>query len=304
VGTPVSGPGLIPWGPDRLELGEGSRWVQPDPADPDLLGRVVLVDVPTGRLFEADPATPGPLKRLAKLDVPLGAVAPVAGTKEQWIAACGTGIAMLRVGGRLEWLERPEDGNPVKMRMNDACADPAGRFWAGSMAFDFTPDAGSLYRVDHDGTVTRVLEGVTISNGPAFDAAGTTMYFTDSARSRIDRFKVDPESGALSDRKLFVQMKRGSENPDGMAVDEEDHLWVAVWGGSEVRRYRPDGSLAETVRVPTRQPSSVCLVGHEHPQMFVTSAATGLDASDELAGALFAMPASVRGRPADVFRLA
>ena len=295
MGAPVDAPGLIPWGPDRLELGEGSRWVG---------DRVVLVDVPTGRLFEADPATPGPLKRLAKLDVPLGAVAPVAGTKEQWIAACGTGIAMLRVGGRLEWLERPEDGNPVKMRMNDACADPAGRFWAGSMAFDFTRDAGSLYRVDHDGTVTRVLDGVTIANGPAFDAAGTTMYFTDSARSRIDRFHLDPESGALSERELFVQMKRGSENPDGMAVDEEDHVWVAVWGASEVRRYRPDGSLAETVRVPTRQPSSVCLVGHEHPQMFVTSAATGLDASDELAGAVFAMPASVRGRPADVFRLA
>ena len=245
----------------------------------------------------------GPLKRLAKLDVPLGAVAPVAGTKEQWIAACGTGIAMLRVGGRLEWLERPEDGNPVKMRMNDACADPAGRFWAGSMAFDFTPDAGSLYRVDRDGTVTKVLDGITISNGPVFDAAGTTMYFTDTARGRIDRFHVDPESAALSERKLFVQMEAGRGYPDGMAVDEEDHVWVAMWGASEVRRYRPDGSLAETVRVPTRQPSSVCLMGSEEPRMFVTTAATGLDASDELAGALFAMPAAVRGRPADAFVL-
>jgi sugar lactone lactonase YvrE len=262
-----------------------------------------VVDVPTGRLFEAEPSTAGPLRQLAKLDVTLGAVAPLAGTDEAWIAACGTGIAMLRAGGRLEWLAKPEDGNAVRTRMNDACADPAGRFWAGSMAFDFTPDAGSLYRVDRDGTVTKVLDSITISNGPAFDAAGTTMYFTDSARGRIDRFHVDPESGALSDRKVFVQMKARRENPDGMAVDEEGHVWVAVWGASEVRRYRPDGSLAETVRVPTRQPSSVCLVGREEPRMFVTSAATGLDASDELAGALFAMPASVRSRPADRFRL-
>jgi sugar lactone lactonase YvrE len=260
-----------------------------------------VVDVPTGRLLEADPSRPGPLRELAKLDVTLGAVAPLAGTDDAWIAACGTGIAMLRAGGRLEWLARPEDGKPVKMRMNDACADPAGRFWAGSMAFDFTPDAGSLYRVDSDGTVERVLDGVTISNGPAFDAAGTTMYFTDTARGRIDRFHVDPESGALSGRKLFVQMNR--ESPDGMAVDDEDHVWVAVWGASEVRRYRPDGSLAATVGVPTRQPSSVCLVGREQPRMFVTSAATGLDASDELAGAVFAMPVAARGRPADGFRI-
>jgi sugar lactone lactonase YvrE len=294
VGTPVDAPRLIPWGPDRLELGEGARWVG---------DRVVVVDIPTGRLLEADPATPRPLRELAKLDVTLGAVAPLAGTDEAWIAACGTGVAMLRAGGRLEWLDKPEDGNPVRTRMNDACADPAGRFWAGSMAFDFTPDAGSLYRVDRDGTVTRVLDGITISNGPAFDATGTTMYFTDTARGRIDRFHIDPESGALSDRTLFAQMKGGRESPDGMAVDDEDHVWVAVWGASEVRRYRPDGSLAETVRVPTRQPSSVCLMGRGQPRMFVTSAATGLDASDELAGAVFTMPARIGGRPADRFRL-
>ncbi len=241
------------------------------------------------------------MRELARLDVTLGAVAPLAGRVDEWIAACGTGIGLIRAGGRLEWLDRPEDSNRVRTRMNDACADPAGRFWAGSMAYDFTPDAGSLYRVDGNGTVTRVLDGVTISNGPAFDAAGTTMYFSDSARARIDRFRVDPETGALSERTVFAQLKAGTENPDGMAVDDEGHVWVAVWGASEVRRYRPDGSLAETIRVPTRQPSSVCLFGSEEPRLFITSAATGL--SDELAGALFVSPAHVTGRRADAFRL-
>ncbi len=261
---------------------------------------MVLVDIPTGRLLEADLHNPGPLRLLVKLDVPLGAVAPLANSSDEWIAACGTGIALIRAGGRLEWLDRPEDGKQVKMRMNDGCADPAGRFWAGSMAFDFTPDAGSLYRVDHDGRVARVLDGVTIANGPAFNAAGTTMYFTDSDRGRIDRFQVDPETGTLSDRTPFVQMKADRENPDGMIVDEQDHVWVAVWGAAEVRRYLPDGSLAETISVATRQPSSVCLVGRDDPRMFVTTAAEGL--KDEFAGALLAMPASVRGRPADEYR--
>ena len=283
---------MIAWGPDRLELGEGARWVG---------DRVVLVDIPTGRLLEADVAEPGPLKLLAKLDIPLGSVAPLAGTNGDWIAACGTGIAILRRDGRLEWLERPEDGKRIRTRMNDGCADPAGRFWAGSMAHDFTPDAGSLYRVDFDGTVTRVLDGITIANGPAFNASGTTMYFTDSARSRIDRFSIDPDSGALSGRTVFAQLEVGREAPDGMTVDDEDHLWFAVWGMAEVRRYRPDGSLVETIRIPTRQPSSVCLYGTDQPRMFVTTAAEGL--SEELAGALFSMPAKVGGRPADAVRI-
>ena len=293
MGTPINAARLTTWGPDRLELGEGGRWVN---------DRLVLVDIPSGRLLEA-PSRPGPLRQLAKLDVSLGAVAPLAGTTDDWIAACGTGIAFLRSGGRLEWLDRPEDNKPVKMRMNDAVADPAGRFWAGSMAWDFTPDQGSLYRVDPDGSVSRVLERISISNGPAFDTAGTTMYFTDTARGRIDRFHVDPESGALSEPTLFAQMKVGVENPDGMAVDDNDDVWVAVWGASEVRRYRPDGSLVETIRVPTRQASSVCLVGREHPRMFITSAAIGQPASDGLAGALFELPVTVPGRPADEFRL-
>ena len=261
----------------------------------------MLVDIPTGRLLEADLSRPGPLRLLAQLDVPLGSVAPLAGANGDWIAACGTGIGILRPDGRLEWLERPEDGNRVKTRMNDGCADPAGRFWAGSMAHDFTPDAGSLYRVDRDGAVTKVLDGVTIANGPAFDSSGTTMYFSDTARARIDRFRIDPDSGALSERTLFAQLEVDKENPDGMIVDDEDDLWVAIWGMAEVRRYRPDGSLAETIRVPTRQPSSVCLVGRDEPRMFVTTAAEGL--SDGLAGALFSAPANIGGRPADEFRL-
>lgn len=263
---------------------------------------MVLVDIPTGRLLEAEPSQPGRLRQLARLDVPLGAVAPLAGGESRWIAAAGTGIARLDSSGRLEWLEKPEEGKPVRMRMNDACADPAGRFWAGSMAYDFTPGAGSLYRVDTDGSVTQVLDGVTISNGPAFSADGATMYFADSARGTIERFDAAQDSGELSNRALFAQLRMGVHFPDGMSVDDEEHLWVAVWGAGEARRYHPDGRLVETVRLPTPQASSVCLFGREQPRLFITTAAIG-HGSDELAGALFVMPMAVGGRPADVARV-
>ncbi len=291
MGAAVETAGLTAWGPDRLELGEGGRWVG---------DRLLLVDLLQGRLLEADPARPGPLRQLFKLDIPLGAVAPISGSTDTWLAACGTGIARLDGQGRLEWLERPEDGKSVRMRMNDAVADPSGRFWAGSMAYDFTPDAGSLYRVDHDGSVTQVLDGVTIPNGPAFSDDGATMYFADSARGTIDRFRVST-SGDLVERERFAQLKTGVEHPDGMSVDAEDHLWVAVWGGSDARRYHPDGRVVQTVRVPALQASSVCLVGHERPRLFITSAAE--NQTDELAGALFVVPAKVAARPADFARI-
>ncbi|MGW7726661.1 SMP-30/gluconolactonase/LRE family protein [Streptomyces canus] len=130
--------------------------------------------------------------RLAGLDVPLGAVAPVHGRPDTWIAAAGTGIALLTPDGALDWLDRPEDRTPFPSRMNDGVADPAGRFWAGSMAYDGTPGAGSLYRTDPDGTVARVLDGLTIANGPAFTADGTTMYLADTAAGTILRCRIDP----------------------------------------------------------------------------------------------------------------
>lgn len=109
------------------ELAEGGRWFD---------GRYVYVDILSGRLFELpdDRDHTGPTQ-LARLDIPLGAVAPVSGRPGSWIAAAGTGIALLTPDGALEWLDRPEDRTPALCRMNDGVADPAGRFWAGSMAY-------------------------------------------------------------------------------------------------------------------------------------------------------------------------
>lgn len=255
------------WPGERFELGEGLRAVG---------DRLVMTDILSGRLLEL--ADGRPPRVLAELGEPLGAVAPLAGGG--WIAAAGTGIAVL--GESVEWLARLEDDS---MRMNDGAADPAGRFWAGSMAYDGTPGAGTLYRVDLDGSVTAAVTGLTVPNGPAFDETGSVMYLADSARGVIHRFEVDPDNGKAGARETFAEVDSGS--PDGMTVDAEGFVWSAIWGAGEVRRYAPDGALDRVLPVPAVQPTSVCLTG---ASLLVTTAAYGLDSPGPLDGAVLRFP--------------
>jgi sugar lactone lactonase YvrE len=162
------------------------------------------VDILSGRLFEISASGPATPQLLANLTVPLGAVAPVAGQPGVWIVAAGTGIALPHSNGQLEWLDRPEDGGSVATRTKDAVCGPAGRFWTGSMAYDETPGAGSLYRTDQDGSVHRVLDGITIANGPAFSADGTTMYYADTPTGKVFRCAVDSVSGTLAESEFFL----------------------------------------------------------------------------------------------------
>ncbi|MGW0145403.1 SMP-30/gluconolactonase/LRE family protein [Streptomyces sp. NPDC003333] len=278
-----------PTHPDRLELGEGVRWTGTG---------VVLVDILAGRLLAAPTDGTAALRTLAELPVPLGAVAPLAGHHGAWVAAAGTGICLVRADGTLRWLARPEDGAPVPMRMNDAVADPFGRFWAGSMAYDAHEGAGSLYRLDRDGTVVRVLDGITVPNGPAFTPDGSLMYLADSARGVVRRYPVDPATGDLGTPRPFVTVQDGS--PDGMAVDAEGAVWIAVWGTGTVRRHLPDGTLDRTLRLPARQPAGVCLAGDV---LHVTTARVGLDAPGPDDGALFTVRVDVPGTPTPACRL-
>ncbi|MEU0671976.1 SMP-30/gluconolactonase/LRE family protein [Streptomyces sp. NPDC006172] len=272
------------------ELAEGGRWFD---------GRYVYVDILSGRLFELrdDRDDPRPTQ-LACLDTPLGAVAPVSGRPGSWIAAAGTGIALLTPDGTLEWLDRPEDRTPAPSRMNDGVADPAGRFWAGSMAYDGTPGAGSLYRTDLDGTVVRVLDGLTIANGPAFTADGTTMYLADTAVGTVMRCAVDPVSGELvGSPEIFARLRDDEGSPDGMTVDEEGCLWVALWGAGAVRRYHPEGRLIHTLAVPAPHPTSVCLPP-DSDRLFVTTARYGVDNPTATSGAVLGFPVTIRGTAA------
>ncbi len=248
---------------EALELGEGARWVD---------DRLVLVDILRGRLLEHPGTAVAPFQPLLTMDVPLGAVAPVADRPGQWIAAVGTGVALLDTNGRTTWLDRPEDRADGATRMNDGAADPAGRFWAGSMAYDGTTPLGSLYRVDLDGSVHRVWDGIAVVNGPAFTAGGRVMYLADTARGTILRFPVSA-AGDLGEPQEHWRADGDDGAPDGMTVADDGTLLVAMWGGSEVRAIAPDTTTVARMPVAARQPTSVCLAAG---RVLVTSACTGL----------------------------
>lgn len=189
----------------------------------------------------------------------------------------------------------------VPSRMNDGKCDPAGRFWAGTMSHALTPGAAALYRLDTDGSVATVLTGVTLSNGLDWSPDGTTMYYIDTMSHGVDAFDFDVGTGALSNRRRLVDVAEDDGLPDGMTVDAEGFLWVALYLGGAVRRYAPDGSLDAVLRMPVATPTCPVFGGEDLTDLYVTSSAMVMDepSAEPGAGGLFRCATGVKGRPAN-----
>jgi sugar lactone lactonase YvrE len=180
--------------------------------------------------------------------------------------------------------------------MNDGGGDPAGRFWVGSQSMPREPHC-SLWSIDADGVATERLGAVTVSNGLAFDRAGETLYYIDTLPHRsIEAFDVAPD-GTLGNRRTVCRVEGG--NPDGMAIDLEGMLWVAVWDAAEVRRYSPHGALLETIELPSKRPTAVALVDR---LLVITTASIGLTDPSDADGALLGVGVEVGGAPAFPWR--
>jgi sugar lactone lactonase YvrE len=176
------------------------------------------------------------------------------------------------------------------------------------MAIDAAPGAGSLYRLDPDGSVHRVLEGTTISNGLAWSAGGATLYYIDTGGQAIQAFDFDLETGGVSRRRDIAEVPVALGRPDGMAIDSEGMLWVALWDGGLVTRWDPkSGALLDRVSLPVSRPTSCAFGGPNLEDLYITSARSGLDAetleAQPLAGGLFRARVGVGGVPEFEFGL-
>jgi sugar lactone lactonase YvrE len=185
-------------------------------------------------------------------------------------------------------------------RMNDAACDSQGRLWAGSTHVDFAPGGGALHRWD-GGRSTVVDSGFTLPNGMGWSPDDTTMYLIDSVEHTVlaAEFRADDGWVGAFDQAFAVE----GGLPDGMCVDLDGCLWIAVWGGSEVRRYSPGGELLARVAMPVEKPSSCCF--GTDGTLFITSASADLSeaelAEQPLAGSVFAVSTSARGVPVRSF---
>jgi sugar lactone lactonase YvrE len=196
------------------------------------------------------------------------------------------------------------DAHP-DLRFNDGKCDPSGRMWAGTMALDERRDAGALYRFDPDGRIHRMLDDVTISNGLDWSASGATMYFIDSPTRTIDVFDFELTGGNIRNRRTFVRIPRGEGVPDGMTVDADGYVWVALWGGGAVHRYAPDGCCDTVVRVPTRYPTSCAFGGPDLGDLYITTAHVKLTPQERAeqphAGGVFMVGQGRRARAESAF---
>jgi sugar lactone lactonase YvrE len=250
-------------------LTEGPRWN----AEGDEL---LWVDIVGSRLHRAHLTAGGQLDQapVLQFDRHVGAAAPVAGGG--YVVAAESGFLFADSSGVVAELAQPESGRGA-VRFNDGACDPQGRFWAGTMAYDETPEMGVLYRLELDGTCSTVLTGLTISNGIGWSPDGATMYLADSGTATVDAFSFDADGGTIGDRRTIVRIAADDGVPDGLTVDGEGNIWVALWGGGALRRYAPDGTLLSVLVVPAERPTSCAFGGRDGSTLFITTSREGLD---------------------------
>lgn len=272
----------------------------------DILGECPLWDEQELALFWVDIRRPA----LRRLDPATGEVEtrPMPGLVGA-IALAGPGRKLVALAGEVALYDWEADRLetiaelPARIpghRFNDGRCDRQGRFWVGTMHNVSRAPEGVLYRLDPDGRLIAVLDGICIPNSLAWSPDGRRMYFADSLRNAISRHDFDPATGGMGEAQPFVTTVPPGF-PDGSTVDAEGCLWNAEFNAGRVVRYTPDGGVDRVIPVPTPRPTSCCFGGPHLRTLFITSTSQALSEadleSDPFAGALFALDVGVSGIP-------
>jgi len=278
----------------KAVLGEGPVW-RAETQD------LVWVDIESARVCCFNPAT----GENQTWDV--GEKPGLAVPTKQGDLILGTSVGFVRLdlaSGVLSPIIDPEQDLPNN-RFNDGKVDPEGRLWAGTMGLDEAPNVGSLYRLNRNLSTDKLFDQVTISNGMAWTSDQKTFYYIDSPTRRVDVFDCDMAGGTVSDRRTAFELPEGMGYPDGMSIDNEGMLWVALWQGWGVARFAPGGALLAKVEVPVECVTSCCFGGENWDELYITTSSRDLDetgrAEQPLAGGLFRCRPGVSGPPTNLF---
>ncbi|MGW7628190.1 SMP-30/gluconolactonase/LRE family protein [Streptomyces griseoincarnatus] len=264
----------------EAELGEGATW---DPAT----GRLLWIDILNSRVHTYDPATGR--RTVRRTGQHVGAVKPRAGGG--LVLNLRDGVGLLDPDDTFRWLHR----EPVAGRRgNDAAVAPDGSLLAGTMRYDEAPGGGTLSRVTGDGTATVLLQDVTVSNGTGWSPDGRLMYYIDTPTRRIDVLDFGGD-GTIAGRRPLAEIEEGAGFPDGLTVDADGCVWVALWDGGAVRRYTPSGELDRVIELPVPRVTCCAFGGPGLADLYVTTARVGLTAPHPLAGSLLVVPGAGKG---------
>ncbi|MFC8091029.1 SMP-30/gluconolactonase/LRE family protein [Streptomyces sp. NPDC057301] len=270
----------------EAELGEGPTW---DPAS----GRLVWIDILGARIHTYDPVSGRRTVRTTHQHI--GAVKPRVGGG--LVLNLRDGVAVLDPDHNFRWLHHePVPGR----RANDAAVAPDGSLWAGTMRYDEAAGGGTLSRITGEACVEVVLDDVAVSNGTGWSPDGRLMYYIDSPTRRVDVF--DFADGRPVNRRPLVEIEDGAGFPDGLTVDAEGCVWVALWEGAAVRRYTPAGELDRIVPLPVPRVTACTFAGPDLTDLYITTARVGLASPPALSGSVFVVPGAGKGLAQPAFR--
>ena len=279
----------------RCELAEGPVW-------DEQAQRLYWVNILAGQLQRTDPVTGA--TETFEVGKPVGAA--VLRASEGLVLATESGFAYFDPEDNETMLIVDPEAEKPENRFNDGKCDPAGRFWAGTMAYSQQEGAGALYCLGSDEKVTKVVRNVTISNGLAWSGDDRTMYHIDTPARKVYAFDYDRPTGNVSNQRVVIDIAPELGYPDGMTIDTDDNLWIAHNSGGCVRCWNPGtAEVLETIYIPTPQVTSCTFGGSELDALFVTTAWEHMSEQqkqqESLAGALFAVKLPQQGKPANRF---
>jgi L-arabinonolactonase len=272
-------------------LGEGPLW-HPDE------GALYWVDIDAGCYYCMDPDDDSP--RRFDVGLPVGCLA--FRQKGGLVAGTQKGLAFFDPEKEtLTPIVDPEAHMP-ETRFNDGAVDRQGRFWAGTLG---RSGGCGLYRLDPDLSLHTMETGISVSNGTGWSPDNRTMYYTDSGPRVIYAYDFDPATGAIANRRPFVDDQDEPGVPDGLTVDSDGFVWSARWDGWKIVRYDPRGKVEREIPMPVQRPTACIFGGPDLDELYITSASVGLDAAAKqqqpLAGDLFRLKTEVKGMPVSKF---